>query len=159
MKQFVIPAIVVTLLSATPAIAQKVVPDDYLNFSSYPTLCDGQILKDGVICVKNFSETQSKYISRNARLIFVSRIDETTRIYEMVRVDEIRTNEAGIAYVVTIDWINNLTKMKQQIARTVVRKDGSTRVDPKYGEYGQVDAVMWLERRNKEIRLLVSALK
>jgi hypothetical protein len=154
MRWFVIPTIVITLLSAVPVIAQNPVSKNHLNFRSKPTLCGGQIVKEGLICIKNLSESQGKDTQRVA-MIF----DLGHEAIFIIKVYEFRPNKIGVSYVIKIDMFVEITNSKVPIAQSFVKKDGTTLVDPKYGEYGPKEAVENLKKYDEEIRLLLSALK
>lgn len=167
MKYLATATIFTILLSISPAIAQSIPSETfreysdrnhYFDFSSDATLCGGQVLDDGLICVIDLSEEQPE--NRLASLL-ISNLD--LGILTHVRVFEVAPNESNIAYLVFIHDIIPVTDSNIPRLLAIVRLDGTVSVDPDYGEYppqflAEEESLSTLERYEGEIRRLISAL-
>ena len=167
MKYFSIVAIVAMLLSATPVVAQSASSKQFRAYSGETeyfefndTRCDGQILNDGLICVLNLPEDRRPETRSAALTLFYERALST---FTTIRVSEIDTNEANIAYLIIIrDYVGG-TKSDVPRLRAVIKTDGSVSIDTAYGEYppqfsAEEESRSLLKSHEGEIRKLISAL-
>lgn len=172
MKYLSIVAMVAVLLSAIPVVAQSTsskqlreYSDDaerevqYVEFND--TRCDGQVLNDGLICVLDHPE-ERRPEKRSAVLRLFYPIGALS-ILTTIWVSEIDSNEANIAYLVTIRDYIDATKSDVPRLRAAIKTDGSISIDTDYGEYPpqfvpEEESVALLKRHEGEIRKLISAL-
>lgn len=171
MRRFVIPAIVIAFLGATPAIAQRIYPKPfreystkaaYLDFSARPNLCSGQILDNGLICVKDLAKEQ-KSEKQVAFMSLMFDMDEPFATMITIRTFEVEPNNANIAYKAIIRRFVALTKSDLPLLLAFVKKDGSVSVDTTYGDFppqfsAEKELLSILEERKGEIRKLMEAL-
>lgn len=171
MKYLALTAILTTLLSVTPAVAQSTSSErfreystsgiQYLNFSSNADLCNGQVLDNGLICVMDLPQEQ--LARRLAVLKLLYGESPVLRTLTTVQVFEIAPNEADTSYVVIIRDYIATTNSDVPRLRAAIRLDGSVSVDVEYGEYppqfsAEEESRNMLERYEGEIRKLMAAL-